>query len=715
MIVDAADVDLTSDRIWDMKEVEREYGGSEEAMQRLLYPPAPIIDEREGIIFNGIQSDGCEPFILKRNPEPRYEHIKELGGSCKTNRRPYDTVVCAVLIRAKQLLRKAIYVGIPAIAQYENEDDGWERGWSIISLLWPEDKLPVEEGQEEHWDSEDEEKNFDEAKIPSTKLHDTAYFPLASALGPENIATQNQLQDVLPLDLPGNLLDTIRQWIGHCSDADLDHSTCYSPGRARHLPLLRLIDIEMQCIVPAPLDTSYVALSYVWGSFPQTQLTSGNIARMTENEGFRKYNITLSKTIADSMALCQRLGYRYLWADACCILQDNSHDKVLQLNTMREVYSNATLTIVAAYGDHANSGLGLQHVWSSSLNVSEETDVWHSFENALSKTVWDLRGWTFQEKVLSRRILLFSPDGPFFVCGEWIQNVHNRQRVKQDSVHHNRPGCFFDIKSGFQLEAYLRAVQHYSKRQLTVEDDFENAIRGIMKTFGYSMDSRANCFFQGLPTTFFDELFCWRTLEHNPKARRPGFPSWSWQGWKQTPLFPDMMMNDIKKKREKGLWGSRILAYDRRNYDNITSLDGFFVNTNGPNPIMLKWSGGPLEVAMECSESIGPTNGLFRVFSSVSGQDAGMIQLDKEWRATQPATMEFLPVFSEKLDGKVTAKVLMCLERSKKASRGGAPPWASWERVQIMDCNIGEEDWMSMIVGSASFDEKKRKDTGWIY
>ncbi|KAH6665441.1 heterokaryon incompatibility protein-domain-containing protein [Halenospora varia] len=716
MIVDAADIDLTSDRIWDMNEVEREYGGSEEAVQRLLYPPAPIIDEQKGIIFNGIQSDGCEPFILQKDPEPRYEHIEELGGSCKTNRRPYDTVVCAVLIRAKQLLRKAIYVGMPAIAEYDNGDDGWERGWSIISLLWPEVKLPVEDEPKEYWDSEDEEIILNEDKTASTEPRDATFLPPASAPDPENKTTRNQLQeDVLPLDIPSDLLDTIRQWIGHCNDAYLDHSTCHPPRRTRHLPLLRLIDVERQCIVPAPLDTSYVALSYVWGSFPQTRLMSSNVAQMLEDEGFRKHKINVSKTIADSMALCQQLGYRYLWVDAYCILQDNSHDKVLQLNTMREVYSNAALTIVAAHGDHANSGLGLEHMWRSSLSASKVPDVWHSFENALSKTVWESRGWTFQEKVLSRRILLFSLDGPFFVCKEWIQSVQGSQRVKQDSIYHNRPGCFFNIKSGVQLEAYLRAVQHYSKRQLTVEDDFENAIRGIMKSFGYSMDSRANCFFQGLPTTFFDELFCWRVSEHNPKARRPGFPSWSWQGWKQTPLFPDMMMNDIRKKREKSLWGSRILAYDRGNYENITSLDGFFVNNSGPNPIMLKWKGGPLEVSMESSEDAGATNGLFRVFSPVNGQDAGMIQLDKKWRAAQPATMEFLPVFSEKENDKVRARVLMCLEHSKQESRGGAPPWAKWERVQLMDCDVEEGDWMSMMAGSATFGEEVGSDIGWIY
>ena len=32
------------------------------------------------------------------------------GDSCKTNRKPYDLVVCAILIRAKQLAKNGISV-----------------------------------------------------------------------------------------------------------------------------------------------------------------------------------------------------------------------------------------------------------------------------------------------------------------------------------------------------------------------------------------------------------------------------------------------------------------------------------------------------------------------------------------------------------------------------------------------------------------------------
>ena len=52
-----ADIDLTSDRIWDLRDVAKEHGGSDEAMQKLLYPPLPVVDEEAGIIFNGTQNE----------------------------------------------------------------------------------------------------------------------------------------------------------------------------------------------------------------------------------------------------------------------------------------------------------------------------------------------------------------------------------------------------------------------------------------------------------------------------------------------------------------------------------------------------------------------------------------------------------------------------------------------------------------------------------
>jgi len=69
----------------------------------------------EVIWLNGIGEDGHEPFVLRRHParaaaDWQAQQAAELGywwNSCKTNWKPYDLVVCAILIRAHQHLPDA--------------------------------------------------------------------------------------------------------------------------------------------------------------------------------------------------------------------------------------------------------------------------------------------------------------------------------------------------------------------------------------------------------------------------------------------------------------------------------------------------------------------------------------------------------------------------------------------------------------------------------
>jgi len=58
LILEAGDMDLTSDRVWDVVEArEAKYESYETGMKKLSNPPPPIVDEEEGIIFNGIQDE----------------------------------------------------------------------------------------------------------------------------------------------------------------------------------------------------------------------------------------------------------------------------------------------------------------------------------------------------------------------------------------------------------------------------------------------------------------------------------------------------------------------------------------------------------------------------------------------------------------------------------------------------------------------------------
>ncbi|KAH6973344.1 hypothetical protein EDB80DRAFT_693377 [Ilyonectria destructans] len=96
----------------------------------------PILDGEGGIRFNGPGDDGHETFSLSHG-----------DGLCKTDRKPYDLVVCAILLRAYQLVPDAIRIGS------DGRWEDWEEARTMVSMLWPGETMacPWEEleGMEE--------------------------------------------------------------------------------------------------------------------------------------------------------------------------------------------------------------------------------------------------------------------------------------------------------------------------------------------------------------------------------------------------------------------------------------------------------------------------------------------------------------------------------------------------------------------------------------
>jgi hypothetical protein len=69
----------------------------------------------------------------------------------------------------------------------------------------------------------------------------------------------------------------------------------------------------------------------------------------------------MPQTFYDAVITTQQLGYRYLWIDSLCILQNDHEDWVAESANMRDYYKHAIITISAdsALGDYV--GLLNQH------------------------------------------------------------------------------------------------------------------------------------------------------------------------------------------------------------------------------------------------------------------------------------------------------------------------------------------------------------------
>ena len=139
------------------------------------------------------------------------------------------------------------------------------------------------------------------------------------------------------------------------------------------------------------------------------------IDRFTLDGGLSDDQPDITRTLKDAMYLCELLGQRYLWVDTLCIKQDSNEDKGQQIENMGLVYSCAELTIVSAAGSDSNGGLpGLRtgsratQACVESLSGLQITSARQSFMPCISNSTWQSRGWTFQEKALSQRLLVFT-------------------------------------------------------------------------------------------------------------------------------------------------------------------------------------------------------------------------------------------------------------------------------------------------------------------
>jgi hypothetical protein len=97
----------------------------------------------------------------------------------------------------------------------------------------------------------------------------------------------------------------------------------------------------------------YLALSYCWGKVEVVGTLKENVQGFHDELPWDD----LPQTIKDAITATKRLGIRYLWVDALCIVQDDHDDWAAEAKRMSNVYKLSLCTIAATGSTHANSGL----------------------------------------------------------------------------------------------------------------------------------------------------------------------------------------------------------------------------------------------------------------------------------------------------------------------------------------------------------------------
>lgn len=349
-------------------------------------------------------------------------------------------------------------------------------------------------------------------------------------------------------------MSVVQDWIYDC---EKNHKCHVPPAEFTSGMTFRLIDVFLECVVEAPKNSRYVALSYVWGAGPQKFLKADTVKSFMEPGGLSSAKVDLPATIRDSIQACQWLKERYIWVDALCIIQDSPKDKSEQIGQMGTIYSSATLTLIAACGKDCASGLaGISVPRPSQIQKTvagrDLITVDQSMSWLFERVPYNTRGWTFQEYALSHRLLIFMESQIFFHCSEALwhedtaleskhQTISNRSPFIRYYAHTIMPARVTDSRwqkshpnsrKVFAMH-FSALVSQFVSRNLTFESDTLDAFMGIASTFKMNLTSLSAEFHCGLPQEIFGLALLWRTgPELRMSQRREGFPTWSWAGWR---------------------------------------------------------------------------------------------------------------------------------------------------------------------------------------
>lgn len=175
----------------------------------------------------------------------------------------------------------------------------------------------------------------------------------------------------------------------------------------------------------------YAALSYKWGKSQPFRATVASMLSLAS--GFHMDD--LPATLRDAVIVTQKLGLSHLWADAVCIIQDSKVDKGTEMARMAAVYENAAVTIASSRTGGARESFLKERTKFKELFINASKPELFAFHyrcrdgqlgsillmhkyypSSLPGEPLDGRGWAFQERLLSPRMIDYRSEQTKWMC-----------------------------------------------------------------------------------------------------------------------------------------------------------------------------------------------------------------------------------------------------------------------------------------------------------
>lgn len=270
----------------------------------------------------------------------------------------------------------------------------------------------------------------------------------------------------------------------------------------------------------------YAALSHCWGAGSPLKLTTSTLQEYTKGVGVLWGDI--SPLFRDAIDFSRRLGLRFLWIDSLCIIQDALEDWKVEGEKMAQVYNNAYVTLAATASKDNHSTMFTPATPVFTVNASTDDgqpyrlrirqDVNQVQESNPSLFPLLKRGWVFQERLLSPRVIHFGPGEIFWECFECSRYEFD-PRVYSPKLKMRWESTNCEIW-------WRELIKQYTELELTYPNDRLMALAGVMDKM---RTIRRDEYIGGIwKKTLLDDLL-WTVVEPEPAtARLEIAPSWSW-------------------------------------------------------------------------------------------------------------------------------------------------------------------------------------------
>lgn len=201
---------------------------------------------------------------------------------------------------------------------------------------------------------------------------------------------------------------------------------------------------------------------------------------------------------------------------------------------MADIYEGCLICIAATWSNDSNGGCFSQvrsmyrgyQLGDSGLFARFATDDLLGVRGHPESPLFD-RGWVFQERSLSPRVVYYSKDQLFWECGSSVFSecgMHNRGHEQRPMINQVLKFNQNELDRG---KYWRRVIQRYSSLEFTKSSDFLPGLAGIVERESGHRERKHDVYMAGMwRNKILDDIAFYTRYPRN----RPGdnVPTWSW-------------------------------------------------------------------------------------------------------------------------------------------------------------------------------------------